>query len=89
MDIFFNFKKILKNLKPRVYVRPCTKYPTHGIKACVAKQGDTTFFQISVNFHYEFLLYFSCILRFAIFPVYFDNFFHILHLIQTNCDYHD
>ncbi|RNA18772.1 hypothetical protein BpHYR1_049652 [Brachionus plicatilis] len=28
-------------LKPRVYVRPCTKYPTHGIKACVAKQGDT------------------------------------------------
>ncbi|RNA32727.1 hypothetical protein BpHYR1_013860 [Brachionus plicatilis] len=29
------------NLKPRVYVRPCTKYPTHGIKACVAKQGYT------------------------------------------------
>ncbi|RNA15185.1 hypothetical protein BpHYR1_049162 [Brachionus plicatilis] len=28
-------------LKPRVYVRPCTKYPIHGIKACVAKQGDT------------------------------------------------
>ncbi|RMZ99849.1 hypothetical protein BpHYR1_050551, partial [Brachionus plicatilis] len=25
-----------------VYVRPCTKYPIHGIKACVAKQGDTT-----------------------------------------------
>ncbi|RNA32231.1 hypothetical protein BpHYR1_023147 [Brachionus plicatilis] len=24
-----------------VYVRPCTKYPIHGIKACVAKQGDT------------------------------------------------
>ncbi|RNA13439.1 hypothetical protein BpHYR1_037247 [Brachionus plicatilis] len=29
------------SLKPRVYVRPCTKYPTHGIKACVSKQGDT------------------------------------------------
>ncbi|RNA04828.1 hypothetical protein BpHYR1_008870 [Brachionus plicatilis] len=28
-------------LKPRVYVSPCTKYPFHGIKACVAKQGDT------------------------------------------------
>ncbi|RNA11882.1 hypothetical protein BpHYR1_033332 [Brachionus plicatilis] len=28
-------------LKPRVYVRPCTKYPTYGIKACVANQGDT------------------------------------------------
>ncbi|RNA01351.1 hypothetical protein BpHYR1_019384, partial [Brachionus plicatilis] len=24
-----------------VYVRPCTKYPIHSIKACVAKQGDT------------------------------------------------
>ncbi|RNA00673.1 hypothetical protein BpHYR1_030520, partial [Brachionus plicatilis] len=24
-----------------VYVRPCTKYPIHGIKPCVAKQGDT------------------------------------------------
>ncbi|RNA31569.1 hypothetical protein BpHYR1_048572 [Brachionus plicatilis] len=33
--------EILVNLKPRVYVRPCTKYPTRGIKACVAKQGDT------------------------------------------------
>ncbi|RNA13032.1 hypothetical protein BpHYR1_010878 [Brachionus plicatilis] len=33
--------KVLMHLKPRVYVRPCTKYPTHGIKACVAKQGDT------------------------------------------------
>ncbi|RNA01303.1 hypothetical protein BpHYR1_043783 [Brachionus plicatilis] len=31
----------IASLKPRVYVRPCTKYPTHGIKACVAKQGDT------------------------------------------------
>ncbi|RNA11727.1 hypothetical protein BpHYR1_034180 [Brachionus plicatilis] len=27
--------------KRYVYVRPCTKYPTHGIKACVVKQGDT------------------------------------------------
>ncbi|RNA40387.1 hypothetical protein BpHYR1_001285, partial [Brachionus plicatilis] len=27
--------------KTPIYVRPCTKYPTHGIKACVAKQGDT------------------------------------------------
>ncbi|RNA00257.1 hypothetical protein BpHYR1_035326 [Brachionus plicatilis] len=27
--------------KRYVYVRPCTKYPIHGIKACVAKQGDT------------------------------------------------
>ncbi|RNA03783.1 hypothetical protein BpHYR1_046876 [Brachionus plicatilis] len=27
-----------------VYVRPCTKYPTHGIKACVAKQGDTDWY---------------------------------------------
>ncbi|RNA26696.1 hypothetical protein BpHYR1_036625 [Brachionus plicatilis] len=26
-------------LKPRVYVRPCIKYPTYGIKACVAKRG--------------------------------------------------
>ncbi|RNA08727.1 hypothetical protein BpHYR1_051465 [Brachionus plicatilis] len=26
-----------------VYVRPCTKYPIHGIKACVAKKGDTIF----------------------------------------------
>ncbi|RMZ96182.1 hypothetical protein BpHYR1_039949, partial [Brachionus plicatilis] len=33
-------------LKPRVYVRPCTKYPTHGIKACVAKQGDTIHYQV-------------------------------------------
>ncbi|RNA09581.1 hypothetical protein BpHYR1_039301 [Brachionus plicatilis] len=33
------------HLKPRVHVRPCTKYPTHGIKACVAKQGDTFNFQ--------------------------------------------
>ncbi|RMZ97268.1 hypothetical protein BpHYR1_048326 [Brachionus plicatilis] len=30
----------------RVYVRPCTKYPIHGIKACVAKQGDTQYVDI-------------------------------------------
>ncbi|RNA29566.1 hypothetical protein BpHYR1_041899 [Brachionus plicatilis] len=35
------FTTRMVHLKPRVYVRPCTKYPTHGIKACVAKQGDT------------------------------------------------
>ncbi|RNA20536.1 hypothetical protein BpHYR1_006156 [Brachionus plicatilis] len=28
--------------RKKVYVRPCTKYPTHGIKACVAKKGDTS-----------------------------------------------
>ncbi|RNA11037.1 hypothetical protein BpHYR1_007901 [Brachionus plicatilis] len=27
--------------KRYVYVRPCTKYPTHDIKPFVAKQGDT------------------------------------------------
>ncbi|RNA11922.1 hypothetical protein BpHYR1_017145 [Brachionus plicatilis] len=32
-----------------VYVRPCTKYPTHGIKACVAKQGDTSSSEV-INF---------------------------------------
>ncbi|RNA13876.1 hypothetical protein BpHYR1_017212 [Brachionus plicatilis] len=35
------FLNLNAGLKPRVYVRPCTKYPIHGIKACVAKQGDT------------------------------------------------
>ncbi|RNA17649.1 hypothetical protein BpHYR1_028439 [Brachionus plicatilis] len=39
--IFFSSLKNVKILKPLVYVRPCTKYPIHGIKACVAKQGDT------------------------------------------------
>ncbi|RNA21607.1 hypothetical protein BpHYR1_049397 [Brachionus plicatilis] len=39
--VFLSEQKIFAVLKPRVYVRPCTKYPTHGIKACVAKQGDT------------------------------------------------
>ncbi|RNA17645.1 hypothetical protein BpHYR1_028434 [Brachionus plicatilis] len=37
---FFDFEIFFSSLK-NVYVRPCTKYPTHGIKACVAKQGDT------------------------------------------------
>ncbi|RNA08966.1 hypothetical protein BpHYR1_018149 [Brachionus plicatilis] len=33
-----------------VYVRPCTKYPTHGIKACVAKQGDTVALFVLITF---------------------------------------
>ncbi|RMZ95249.1 hypothetical protein BpHYR1_028204 [Brachionus plicatilis] len=40
-----------------VYVRPCTKYPIHGIKACVAKQGDTVyvlFFLITFTFFTNF-----------------------------------
>ncbi|RNA13222.1 hypothetical protein BpHYR1_027178 [Brachionus plicatilis] len=32
---------VVYNKNGSVYVRPCTKYPTHDIKACVAKQGDT------------------------------------------------
>ncbi|RMZ92885.1 hypothetical protein BpHYR1_036478, partial [Brachionus plicatilis] len=32
-----------------VYVRPCTKYPTYGIKTCVAKQGDTHFKSFSIS----------------------------------------
>ncbi|RNA07744.1 hypothetical protein BpHYR1_005526 [Brachionus plicatilis] len=41
--IFFEARLFYLNFyyKRYVYVRPCTKYPTHGIKACVAKQGDT------------------------------------------------
>ncbi|RNA44094.1 hypothetical protein BpHYR1_010945 [Brachionus plicatilis] len=35
---------IIFKFKCQVYVRPCTKYPTYGIKACVAKQGETIVF---------------------------------------------
>ncbi|RNA28841.1 hypothetical protein BpHYR1_039091 [Brachionus plicatilis] len=43
IEIFFEALLFYLNFyyKRYVYVRPCTKYPTHGIKACVAKQGDT------------------------------------------------
>ncbi|RNA06981.1 hypothetical protein BpHYR1_002272 [Brachionus plicatilis] len=37
------FTTRMVHLKPQVYVRPCTKYPTHGIKACVAKQANTVY----------------------------------------------
>ncbi|RNA24849.1 hypothetical protein BpHYR1_043697 [Brachionus plicatilis] len=43
IKIFFEALLFYLNFyyKRYVYVRPCTKYPTHGIKACVAKQGNT------------------------------------------------
>ncbi|RNA28733.1 hypothetical protein BpHYR1_015304 [Brachionus plicatilis] len=39
IEIFFEALLFYLNFyyKRYVYVRPCTKYPTHGIKACVAK----------------------------------------------------
>ncbi|RMZ98001.1 hypothetical protein BpHYR1_041343 [Brachionus plicatilis] len=57
--------------KRYVYVRPCTKYPTHGIKACVAKQGDTETndsFGVPIKSHESFKFYFSNkIIKFMVF----------------------
>ncbi|RNA33876.1 acyl-coenzyme A thioesterase 13 [Brachionus plicatilis] len=39
--LLFYLNFYYKRYHCEVYVRPCTKYPIHGIKACVAKQGDT------------------------------------------------
>ncbi|RNA37492.1 hypothetical protein BpHYR1_005127 [Brachionus plicatilis] len=63
--ISYSSSQSLKSLKPRVYVRPCTKYPTYGIKACVAKQGETILLR---NYGINFSLLFVYSINFDSYP---------------------
>ncbi|RNA45138.1 hypothetical protein BpHYR1_045643 [Brachionus plicatilis] len=61
-----------------VYVRPCTKYPIHGIKACVAKQGDT---KKKKHEWYRLLIQNRSIRPIKVLTARFSLFSHIISLI--------